>query len=182
MKPLIFFYSLTILFAGACKPATPDHEQADANYILKGNIDVKTARRLINNFESRLCYHPVDKQVGFFESRYAWFSKKQLKSLLDTVKKYGCDGVRFYFAAYDKDKMPSKDYKEEYKDHMTLVMVTTRDSSGKHKDYFGKNENGIETGTIQTADPQNRGEMCPPPQTCIAEGADLLEPEPGPQP
>jgi hypothetical protein len=171
-KPLIFFALVAILFINACKPAASDPENANANLVLKGTIDVKTAKRLVKNFEPRT-FRKKDV-LGFNDTRCVWFSVGQLDSLIQKIKREKGDGVRFYLAAYDKDRAVQND--TLFRDHTTLVMVSTvRDSSrGKHVDYFSDKANGTK-GAIITATPENRGEICPPPSNCSADGASLLE-------
>jgi hypothetical protein len=47
------------------------------------------------------------------------------------------------------------------------------DSVHKHYDYFG---NKKMLGVMLTTDPENRGEMCPPPNICAEDGALLFQP------
>lgn len=172
MKPLISFSFLAILIAGACQPAAPDHENAKANLVLKGTIDVKTAKRLVNNFEPRT--FRKNDVMGFNDTRCVWFSVGQLDSLIQKIKNEKGDGVRFYLATYDKDSAIHND--TLFRDHTTLVMVSTaRDSRGKHVDYFTDKVN-VTRGAIITATAENQGELCPPPATCAGEGALLLQP------
>lgn len=173
MKPLIFISFLAILFAGACKRDCCKHEKDNETTVLQGEIDVKTAKRLVDNFAPRSFRNG---NFGYKDTRCVWFSKEQLKKLICKLEKENGDGVRFYLGTYDRDTMPGPDYDTSYKNQTTLIMVSTKLKSGKHFDYFGKTENGTDLGAILTSDPQNRGEMCPPPQTCIAEGALLFEP------
>jgi len=170
MKPLISIPLLTILFAGACKPAAGDHDNANTDIVLKGTIDVKNAKRLVKNFDDRT-YRKKD-QLGFNDTRCVWFSVGQLDSLIQKIKREKGDGVRFYLAAYDKDSAFHND--TLFRDHTTLVMVSTAlDSRGKHVDYYYDKTNG--RGTILTATPENSGELCPPPTNCSGDGATLLD-------
>ncbi|THU38341.1 hypothetical protein FAM09_16835 [Niastella caeni] len=178
MKPLSIFSLMAIIFIAACNPSANDPGKPTP--ILKGSIDVKTAKRLVKNFEPR-SYHETG-EYGFFDTRCVWFSIEQLDTLVQKIKHENGDGIRFYLAAYDKDSAIHN--KSVYRNHSTLVMVSTfdtvviRDSKREHKhwDYYGKSANGIDAGAILTTDPENRGELCPPPATCGEEGATLFKP------
>jgi hypothetical protein len=161
MKPITCFYLLAITFICACKSSG-----RDPNVILKGSIDVKTAKELVHNFESHI-YHKEHPVIGFTDTRCVWFSKEQLQGLLTKVEAEDGDGVRFYFAAYPDDSTH-----RPYGDHSTLVMVSTLPFGGKHVDYFSEIANG--KGTILTTTPENQGEMCPPPTPCATDGARLF--------
>lgn len=175
MKPLIFFALLANLFICSC--CKPD------KISLKGIIPVDTAKKLVRNFDERV-FRRTDR-YGFNDTRCVWFPIEQLENLVKKVKCEKGDGVRFYLAAYNVNCMPDSMYNTNYLDHTTLIMVSTFDSVDhpipgstrhRHFDYFGKKENGTHIGAILTSDPQNRGEMCPPPNICADEGALLFQP------
>jgi len=169
MKPLIFIPLLSILLAGACKPAAGDHDNANAAIILKGTVPVKDAKRLVKNFEPRI-FRKKDI-FGFNDTRCVWFGIDQLDSLVQKVKSEKGDGIRFYLAVYDRDSAFHNN--NLFRDHITLVMVSTaRDARGKHVDYYNEIANG--KGAIITATPENQGELCPPPTNCSGDGATLL--------
>ena len=172
MKPLTIFFVLAIIFIDACKPSANDHEKDNANdIVLKGTIDVKTAKRLVKNFEPR-SFHRNDV-IGFFDTRCIWFSVGQLDSLIQKIKHEKGDGVRFYLAAYDRDSAVHN--KSNFRDHTTLVMVSTAPGAkGKHVDYYDSTHH--RSGAIITTTPENQGELCPPPATCADDGATLFEP------
>ena len=182
MKSLICFYFLVaILFISACqpagdKPATGDHVKANTISPLKDTIDVETAKRLIKNFDPRTFKKP---DVGFFDTRCVWFSIEQLGGLIEKIKSENGDGVRFYLAAYDENSTPYN-FKPDYRDHSTLIMVSTKDSvifindpqkrDTLHVDYFYNHGKGV----ILTTTPENQGELCPPPNPCTSVGAKLF--------
>jgi hypothetical protein len=173
MKPLILFSFLAILFAGACKPTTGNPGP------LTGTLDSSTAKRFVHNFNGRE-YKRKDR-LGWYGSRTVWFSKEQLKALIDKVYDEKGDGIRFYFAAYDSTEGNGFHCKSSYLDQSTLVMVSTFDTivvrDGKkdtlHWDYYYNKNIGRQGGIITTT-PENQGELCPPPINCTAEGATLL--------
>jgi hypothetical protein len=162
MKPITCFSLLAITFICACKSSG-----GDPNVILQGSIDVKTAKEYVKNFESHI-YHKEHPLPGFIDTRCVWFSAKRLEALLEKIRKEDGDGVRFYFAAYPDDSTH-----QPYGDHSTLVMVSTLAFEGKHVDYYSEIANG--KGTILTANPENQGEMCPPPTPCATDGARLFQ-------
>jgi hypothetical protein len=175
MKPLIFFSLLANLFICSC--CRPDKIE------LKGIIPIDTAKHLVHNFDERSFKR--EDRLGFADTRCVWFPIKQLEKLVQKIKCEKGDGVRFYLAAYNVNSMPGAEYDNLYRDHTTLIMVSTFDSVDhptpgstrhRHFDYFGKNKNGIDVGAILTTDPENRGEMCPPPNICAEEGALLFQP------
>jgi len=174
MRLLIFFSFLAILFAGACKPTTSTPGP------LKGTIDSTTAKRFVHNFNGRE-YKRKDF-VGWHGSRTVWFSKEQLKALIDKVYEEKGDGIRFYFAAYDSTQKIGFHANPKYLDQSTLIMVSTFDTivvrEGKkdtlHWDYYYNKKNGREGGILTTI-PENQGELCPPPVNCTSQGATLLQ-------
>jgi hypothetical protein len=178
MKTLnLFLITVFIALAiGACKPQNNGNVQASADaQLLKGAIPETTARRLVEHFGTRA--HIFKK--GKPDTRTVWFSKEQLKSLIDSVYRENGDGIRFYLAAYDSTKHEdTKNIKDIYMNYTTLIMVSTRfDSLNKiHLDYYNNAKNsGGRKGAIIMSPPENQGELCPPPATCVASGATLLK-------
>ncbi len=178
MKSLnLFLITVFIALAiGACKSQNNDNTLAPADaQLLKGAISDSTARRLVKNFGGRA---HVFKRGGLVrpDTRTVWFSKEQLRNLLNRVDSEKGDGIRFYLAAYDSvKKTDTKNIKEAYLNYSTLVMVSTRfDSLNKvHLDYYKDMKSPV--GSIIMATPENQGELCPPPAVCLASGATLLQ-------
>lgn len=193
MKPLklIPLFALLALIISACNesPKT-DHDASPAVTaqapMLTGKVDTSTAKRWVARFKPRS--HKFKDNLG--DTRCVWFSKEQLKALLNRVDsiKDG-DGIRFYMATYDSIPQKGFNYfKPEYANYSTLVMVTTRKGSGllanKHMDYY-KDETKLlngkkvidakRSGVIMSASPENQGELCPPPAKCDTQGATLLQ-------
>jgi hypothetical protein len=186
MKPLLRISLVTILFANACKPAATEPvkdtgglENDNSAIILKDTLGPDIAKRLVKNYGSRV-YQRHQGELLQSDTRCVWFSSQQLESLLTRIKTEGGNGVRFYMATYDKDAAPGINCPEKYRDYSTLVMVSTRDSitpngDTLHFDYY--NKGGKLRGGILTTTPENRGEICPPPSNCSADGATLLDGE-----
>ncbi len=185
MKPLICLSIAAMLLANACKPANhePEKEKSDntndnSAVILKDTIRPDVAKRLVRNFDRRVYQHHQGA-LRFSDTRCVWFSSKQLKSLLKLIDSEGGNGIRFYMASYDSIAKHGIKVPDEYRNYSTLVMVSTRDSVTPQGvtlrwDYY--NRGPKLRGGILTADPENRGEICPPPNNCNADGATLLEP------
>ncbi|WCT10965.1 hypothetical protein [Mucilaginibacter jinjuensis] len=188
---LIPLLALAVLMISACNEApNKDHdaipEATAATPVLTGKVDTTTAKRWVARFKSRS--HKFKENMG--DTRCVWFSKDQLKALLSKVDSIqDGDGIRFYLATYDS--IPAhgfNNFKPEYANYSTLVMVTTRKGtgllSGKHMDYYkeqtkllnGKSViDAKHSGIIISATPENEGELCPPPAKCNTQGAMLLE-------
>jgi len=150
-----------------------------ANYAPHAGTAVATIDTVINGKRTKLVVESPN-------SRAIWFSLKQLKGFVEKLEKEKGDGVRFYFATYNKN-YPNGAVdkpKQEYWGHNTLVMVSTkRDSIGKriiHQDYYvpagGFKPKDFKKGFIVGNPPENRGEMCPPPKACDSVGAELIDP------
>lgn len=119
-------------------------------------------------------------------SRCFWISLKRLNGLVAKLNREKADGIRLYFAAYNKmyslsDKSAPA---QKYWGHNTIVIVSTKDSTvgkpGKdttyHADYYTDIVSPVvneQKNPGQTL-PENRGEICPPPSNCYTQGAYLL--------
>lgn len=180
------------LLLGACKQNQPAQTTAtttaDSTITLTGTgvIADSTAERLVTNFNGR-AYRVIKKMAPKPDSRSVWFKIGQLDSLVAKIKREGGDGIRFYFASYDKVK--KKDLAKidtNYLDYTTLVMVSTKADTVTidkaltkiHRDYYKdtKLTNGQAKllGAILMGVPENTGEICPPPSNCKTLGATLL--------
>lgn len=172
MKPLIFVSLSAIIIINACRHSG----DGDVTRSLKGAIDSACAKRLVNNFMEHERKGIID---SLKDTRSVWFSSKQLRSLLDRIDNENGNGIRFYFAAYDKDTTHKDIHvKKDYLGYSTLIMVSTRDTLMPNRkdtirmDYFY--DGPKRQGGIITATPENQGELCPPPNQCDSEGAKLL--------
>lgn len=168
MKSVFFISFLSFFIVTACKPSADDREKLQANADnYKGVINYKIAKELVENYQGR-GFKPNDR-VGFNDTRCIWFSLDQLESFVQRTRAEGGDGVRFYLAAYSLDSISDFKILEDYRDHTTLVLVSTKPyGEKKHVDYY-------KDGSLLSAIPENQGELCPPPSNCIEEGATLLE-------
>lgn len=97
------------------------------------------------------------ERIGKEDSLSAWWSIEEIEDFLAFAKKQDADGVKFYFAAYDKKTAPMA----EYTDRQTLVMVATKqkenaDGSTKNKDIYMATENGNNIVAY------NASRLCPP--------------------
>ena len=96
------------------------------------------------------------KHIGKEDSLSVWYSAEELEQFLEKIKMHGADGVRFYFAAYDKE------YEEQplYAGRQTLVMVATQakaiDKAVIDKDIYISTDNGNSILAY------NSGKLCPP--------------------
>ncbi|OCX52073.1 hypothetical protein BEL04_11250 [Mucilaginibacter sp. PPCGB 2223] len=175
MKTLIAILSAALLL-NACKSSVNNTTQVAADTALNDTIiSVNVAKRLINNFGPR----SLKKDKNWADTRSVWFPIGRLKKLIDTIEKDGGDGIRFYFAAYDKTKMNDIHIDSTYWDHATLVMVSTtklRTTNGGPKVHLDNTE-PAKKGHVFTfkASPENQGEMCPPPSNCDVVGATLVD-------
>lgn len=182
MKPLLCFLLAAMLFANACKPG-PEKEKTDpgndnSSVILKDTLGPAVAKRLVRNFDRRVYQHHQGELLAS-DTRCVWFSSRQLESLLKRIREEGGNGIRFYMATYDSTAKPGFNIPDKYRNFSTLVLVSTRDSitpkgDTLRWDYY--NRGPRLRGGILTTEPENRGEICPPPSNCSADGATLLEP------
>lgn len=165
--PLLLIAAVTMLIAACSAPVKPATDVP----VLKGEISEKTARRLVKNYDAKADSVTKDKKK-YPDSRCIWFSLVQLQELVANISKEKGDGVRFYLAAYDKTTQSDIKINEAYLDYTTLVMVSTYpDGNGKHFDYY---VDRTKQGAMFMANPQNQGELCPPPEKCDNIGAYLL--------
>jgi len=188
-KKLIPFFAAAAIILTACNPPKTEPLKTTGTALppLKDTINVKDAKRLVDNFKPRSA--KLNRgQLVMPDTRSVWFSIQQLKSLVKQVDsiEHG-DGIRFYFAAYDKTPIKGTvNVKPEYWDYSTLIMVSTRKRDGDslhHYDYYtapqklvnGHNVSDVNHGgVIIMSVPQNQGELCPPPANCNSIGATLL--------
>ncbi|WP_341839830.1 hypothetical protein [Chitinophaga caseinilytica] len=146
-------------------------------------LTVDTAFNMIARYGKKL---PPDST----HTRSIWFSTERIHSLLCILQRDKLSGVRFYFAEYAEDYPVAHEPGaighnpvKPYWGHTTMVLVTTREQGRLHLDHIkvklGGNgapeEGAIFTGTPPD-DPENNGELCPPPKNCFSKGAYFLAP------
>lgn len=144
-------------------------------------MSVDTAYAMIARYGATL---PPDST----HTRSIWFSTERIHALLCVMQRDKMSGVRFYLANYADDyPIPHEEGTighipiKPYWGHTTLVMVTTREDKKKHVDHIQVTPDNRPTkGMIALSgppdDPENNGEMCPPPKNCFARGAYFLAP------
>lgn len=170
----------------ACTSKNAEVKQDVAVLAPENQLTYELAKRYVHNYEKNagtvdsmyVDAKGVKQVVEKPNTRAIWFAADRLRRLLDNIESAGGDGVRFYFATYDKIGAAGKnDIKSDYLGHNTLVMVSTWKDGTIHRDYYGEKpgKNGAK-GFIIGAPPENRGEMCPPPKNCDSVGATLIDP------
>lgn len=180
---------LVALFMNAC---TQRHGGSSAGKAERAVIDSDTisyleAKKYVANYGPRAGIVKrvtnVDNKINVDtlpDTRCIWFSVERIRALADQIEKEKGDGIRFYLSTYDKVYVGEKhphDPPKIYWGYNTLIMVSTQYLDGNHVDYYGtsiKNDRK-RTGFIIMADPENRGELCPPPANCKSIGATLLD-------
>lgn len=194
-KPLILMATIALGFT-ACKQkhGNVNAKLTPPDSILNSDtVSYLTAKTYVNNYARHAGY--VDSTVAggtdakpriikMPDTRAIWFDTTRLRLMLDKIRAEGGDGIRFYLATYDtsysKKPHPGHIPERQYWGYNTLVMVSTRDSLHKyHHDYYtniGPAQHSKSTGFLLIVDPENRGEICPPPHDCNSIGATLIAP------
>lgn len=161
----------------------------DTSILDPDTLSKETALQYVKNYEPRagtVLQQPAGtgRAAALLpDSRCVWYSLKKLRALVALIDSEGGSGVRFYFASYntkyDTTRHTLKAPKKQYWGYNTVFMVSTRDSSVNdtttfHIDYFSDRKVRGKRGIIVMTDPENRGEICPPPSNCYTTGAHLL--------
>lgn len=110
----------------------------------------------IRNYKQERWVHN-SQRLGKEDSLSVWYSIEELEEFMAMSKEHGADGVRLYFAAYDKD------YKEQplFAGRQTIVLVATKNKDGEtgqanNKDLYIQTEKGSKVLAY------NFGAICPP--------------------
>jgi len=172
----------------ACNPK--EEKPAGEAHLLRDTIAVPIAAKYVANYGAHagtvetITIDSTGKRVVVetSDTRAVWFSLEQLRAFVKNLETEKGDGVRFYFATYDKSYPAVAGVpKPEYWGHNTLVLVSTKKvtlgDKVIHQDYFTPTDGFKPKGFILGNPPENRGEMCPPPVHCDSVGAALIEPE-----
>jgi len=161
----------------------------DTGILNPDTLSKETALQYVKNYAPRagtVALPPVGpgKVAALLpDSRCVYYSTKKLRALVNLIESEGGRGVRFYFgsydAKYDTTKHNPKAPKKQYWGYNTVFMVSTKDSTASdgttlHVDYFSDRKVGGKRGIVVLTDPENRGEICPPPSNCYTIGAHLL--------
>jgi hypothetical protein len=146
-------------------------------------VSVEVAKAYVKNFGNHKQNDSTMDIAGkrHPNTRCIWFSLKRLRTLIAKIDSGKGDGIRFYLATYDstyKKGFPNTP-PVYYWNHNTLLMVSTyKDKADTtiHRDFYNNGpptgNGGTNHGIIIMANPENRGELCPPPNPCT--GATLL--------
>lgn len=161
----------------ACQNKSVDTAQEKTSTLSDDSLSIQVAKDYVANYGRRAGTLVSDgKEVP--DTRAVWFNIERLKNLVKKIEAEGGDGIRFYFATYDSSynaKSNTHIPVKEYWNHNTLIMVSTKDSLGFHRDYYNDKINSkAANGMILSTTPENRGEMCPPPANCQDIGATLI--------
>lgn len=161
----------------ACQHKPVDTAQEKISTPSDDSLSIQVAKEYVANYAKRAGTVISDgKEVP--DTRAVWFDIERLKSLIKKIETEGGDGIRFYFATYDSSYNAKSNTHvpiKEYWNHNTLIMVSTKDSLGYHRDYYNDKINSkAANGMILSTTPENRGEMCPPPANCQDIGATLI--------
>jgi hypothetical protein len=185
IKSPFFYITILVLSLAAC---TANDEKTNVNTGFPADeVSLDLAKQYVKNYEAHAgtvdSIHVNAKGVADTiknpNTRAIWFSTKRLRALLDSIEKEGGDGIRFYYATYNKlYKTGEKAPDSVHWGHNTLLMVSTKLKGSIHVDYYddGKQGKNGSKGHIIGNPPENRGEMCPPPKNCDSVGATLIGP------
>ena len=179
---LLAVLSGTVLW-NSCQQSGSDSSAAvdePAHYVIPDSVKVpyREAKHLVDNYAPHAGTVNRGKD-SLPDTRAIWFELERLEALVRQIRKEGGDGIRFYLATYD-DSYPADAQgahvpQRTYWGYNTLLMVSTKDSTvnGRtfHRDYFTETHG---KGVVLRAEAENRGDICPPPGDCYAEGALLL--------
>ena len=119
-------------------------------YVNNAHVD-----KVIKNYKQERWVQNSEK-IGKEDSLSAWWSIEEMEEFIEQAKMYGADGVKFHFAAYDKD------YQEQpqYAGRQTLVMVGTKQKQTangvKNKDIYVQTDKGSQILAY------NAASLCPP--------------------
>lgn len=97
------------------------------------------------------------KHIGKEDSLSAWYSVEDVQDFITDMKKYGADGLKFYFMAYPADYAE----KPEYAGRQSVVMVATKSSINKVGATVNKDVYITKQGT-STIMALNMASLCPP--------------------
>lgn len=191
----------TALLLTACQPQSGENKAGLADTTITPIPDsVKVpyliAKHYVNNYAPHAGYvDPIAGEKGSStgiknNTRCIWFSKERLTAMLEQLEKEKGDGIRFYLMTYDakyseKNRIGSYPPPQpDYWGYNSLLMVSTRDSVANgqsyHRDYYTDqnivmgSKNSKNPGFIVGMEPENRGDLCPPPSDCFQQGALLL--------
>ena len=193
IKSTLIYLGLAVFSFSSCQQNQHADLTTKVTSLDSDTVSVAVAKQYVNNYakhagfvDSIYTEAQLNKVKKLPNSRTIWFGIARLQAMVDKIKAEGGDGVRFYLATYDSVYNPNDKYghipDHKYWGHNTLVMVSTKDSLQFHRDYYGNsidpssNSKSGSKGFILGVgiNPENRGEMCPPPSNCATIGATLV--------
>lgn len=194
MKKILLCALIGLSFAACKSNKTSENPTSDSlatDTISKfkiDNISVDTAVKMVNSYNPGM----VGSQragVQKENTRTVYFDLASLKTLINKIESQKGQGVRIYFAAYGPGHrvISATGDTLDYSNSNTVVLVSTKDTVivdpnhptrkiTVHKDYYSNNKSVTSIGYFlgRFTDPQNKGELCPPPSPCCTLGATLL--------
>lgn len=122
-------------------------------------LPISVVQDLVNNYrDNQLTY--INENLGIDDAHSIWFDLQTLKNFIQEIEKQAnlvdpgiSDeylGIRFYYAAYSEEPVPS-----DYGKRHTLVMIPTKIEEGINYDFNPFEESGMALA-------QNHGCLVPP--------------------
>jgi hypothetical protein len=115
-------------------------------------VDTKHVDNAIRNYKQER-WAQNSERLGKADSLSVWYSIEELEEFIALSKEHGADGLKLYFAAYDKNNTedPLRAGRQ------TIVIVATKHKEGNtNKDVYIQTEKGSSVLAY------NMGAICPP--------------------
>ncbi|QHS54961.1 hypothetical protein GWR56_05180 [Mucilaginibacter sp. 14171R-50] len=199
MKKLLLFAVVGLSFCACTSKTTPeDTNKADsvaadslvAESKKMENIPIDTAVKMVSSYDPGMVTSP-SRRTQKENTRTVYFDLAALKKLITNIETEKGQGLRIYFAKYGPGHVVLANNGDtlDYSNSNTVVLVSTKDTvitdpdpknRGRkitiHKDYYSNNKSVSNIGYFlgKFTDPQNKGELCPPPSPCCTYGATLF--------
>lgn len=119
-------------------------------------VDTPYVDTLIRNYKQERWVHNSER-IGKEDSLSVWFSVEEVQELLEKIKEYGGDGIKFYFGTYSEN-FPEK---PEYAGRQTIVMVGTKQKQTENGGSANKDMYILKEGKTSILS-LNYGSLCPP--------------------
>lgn len=155
IKYTIFTLSISMLLLFACNSEQrrePSTDLNPPNVTGIGNVVIpeKEAKEYIDHFDKKFRRKGGLKNDTLSEA--VWFNKKAIHFLDSIMQKDSTiDGVRAYFAAYNKMVSPG----QKFNDQTTLIFVPTNKNGNYHRDNWNILPPFFPVGGL------NHGSLCP---------------------
>jgi len=130
---------------------------------------------IISNFNAVWIIHEY-KNIFRKKGKMIWFSREDVKKLLDQLDNNGYDGIRIYRGKYPMhDNFKNVNGSYDYRGEKTIVFMPTIRNGALHEDNIPEDEikdivRRIKSGDIPAELAFNHGELCPP--NCIGDTVD----------